>query len=180
MSIHGLIDCLISVRRFHRDQDGAALLELTVIMPFLIVLGLGIFEFSNMLYQYHLITGGVRDAGRFAAGLPKPDTVDPTETTCDETNPQSTPIGCAKRVAIFGQIADEGRTYRVDDWWDVGSITVNYVALDPPDAGLRGGNPFKVLVSTDVVYNDIGFLDALGLGPITIATSHEERHYGVR
>lgn len=172
--------CLVSARCFRRDENGAALLELTVIMPFLIVLGLGIFEFSNMLYQYHLITGGLRDAARFAAGVPKPDPVVTTDTTCTETDPGSTPIGCAKRLAVFGQIKFGG-SYRLgDDWWDVGDITVDYVALDPPDPDLRGGNPFKVVVSTNVVYDDIGFLDALGLGPIAIATAHEERHYGVR
>jgi hypothetical protein len=168
-----------SAHRLRSDEDGAALLELTVIMPFLIVLGLGIFEFSNMLYQYHLITGGVRDAGRFAAGLPKPGVIDPSDETCTEADPGSTPIGCAKRLAIFGQIVAEGGVKRVE-WWDVGDITVDYVALDPPDPDLRGGNPFKVVVFTEVVYDDIGFLAALGLGPIPIATSHEERHYGIR
>ena len=155
------------------------MLELTVIMPFLIVLGLGLFEFSNMLYQYHLITAGVRDAGRFAAGLPIPDPVVTTDTTCTEADPGATPIGCAKRLAVFGQIASEGAAKRVD-WWDVGDITVDYVPLVPADDTLRGGNPIKVVVTTEVQYDDIGFLDALGLGPIPITTSPEERHYGVR
>ena len=178
MSLFGQTRHLTSARCLRRDEDGAALLELTVIMPFLIVLGLGIFEFSNMLYQYHLITGGVRDAARFAAGLPMPDPVDPSAETC--VNPGANPVGCAKRLAVFGQI-ESGGNYRLGgDWWDVGDITVDYVALDPPDPDLRGGNPFKVVVSTNVMYDDIGFLDALGLGPITIATTHEERHYGVR
>ena len=171
---------LVSTRCLRRDDDGAALLELTVIMPFLIVLGLGIFEFSSMLYQYHLITGGIRDAGRFAASMPTPDPIVTTETTCTDTNPASTPIGCAKRLAVTGQI-EAGGSYRLgDDWWDVGDIEVDYVALDPPDPDLRGGNPSKVVVTTEVVYSDIGFLDALGLEPITFVISHEERHYGVR
>lgn len=166
-------------RRLRRDEDGAALLELTVIMPFLIVLGLGLFEFSNMLYQYHLITAGVRDAGRFAAGLPKPDPIVSTDTTCTVADPGATPIGCAKLLAVTGQMATADAPKRVE-WWEVGDIKVDYVALDPPDADLRGGNPFKVVVFTEVEYDDIGFLDALGLGPITIATTHEERHYGIR
>jgi hypothetical protein len=178
MSLLGQTTNLPAARRLRLDEDGAALLELTVIMPFLIVLGLGIFEFSNMLYQYHLITGGLRDAGRYAAGLPKPATIDQTET-CDVTAPQSTPLGCAKLLAVTGQIAALDAPKRIG-WWEESDIVVNYVALDPPDPDLRGGNPFKVVVSTDVVYDDIGFLDALGLGPIPIATSHEERHYGIR
>lgn len=163
------------------DEDGAALLELTVIMPFLIVLGLGLFEFSNMLYQYHLITGGVRDAGRFAAGLPKPDPLVQDEEC---TDPAATPVGCAKRLALTGQIASVG-IKRVD-WWDADSITITYPLVTNTELGsglesYRGGSSiFMVRVSTTVAYDDIGFLDALGLGPITIATAHEERHYGVR
>jgi Flp pilus assembly protein TadG len=104
MSVTGRLRRLIPARRLGRDDDGAALLEFTVILPFLMVLGFGIFEFSNMLYQYHLITGGVRDAGRFAAGLPMPATVDQNET-CDVSAPQSTPVGCAKLLAVTGQLA---------------------------------------------------------------------------
>jgi hypothetical protein len=178
MPVFGRARHLTSARRLRRDEDGAALLELTVIMPFLIVLGLGLFEFSNMLYQYHLITGGVRDAGRFAAGLPKPDPIVTTDTTCDG-DPITNPIGCAKLLAVTGQIASDEGPKRVS-WWDVDDIVVDYVALDPPDPDLRGGNPFKVVVFTEIVYDDLGFLNALGLGPITIATSHEERHYGIR
>lgn len=164
---------LIPAKHIRHDEDGAALLELTVIMPFLIVLGLGIFEFSNMLYQYHLITGGVRDAGRYAAGLPMGD---PAEKVC--TSPAATPVGCAKHLAVFGEI--KAGTYRVGKWWNVEQVEMEYVALSSAHADLRGGIPTKVVVSTNVEYDDIGFLDALGLGPITIATSHEERHYGVR
>jgi hypothetical protein len=57
---------------------------------------------------------------------------------------------------------------------------VTYPALDPPETGLRGGNPHKVVVFTEVTYDDIGLLGALGIGDIPIATSHEERHYGIR
>jgi hypothetical protein len=176
MSVTGQLRRLIPARRLGREDDGAALLEFTVIFPFLLVLGFGIFEFSSMLYQYHLITGGVRDAGRFAAGLPIPAAVDQTET-CDVDAPQSTPVGCAKLLAVTGQLAAVDAPKRVE-WWDVDDITVTYPELDLPD--LRGGKPHKVVVFTEVTYDDIGLLSALGIGDIPIATSHEERHYGVR
>jgi hypothetical protein len=173
MSLFGRMICLPAARRLRRDENGASLLEMTVVTPFLVVLGLGLFEFSNMLYQWHLISTGVRDAGRYAAGLPEGD---PTEENC--TSPAATPVGCAKHLAIFGQAA-AGGTQRVS-WWTVGDVDLAYVPLDPEDPDLRGGNPSKVVVTTQVVYSDIGFLDALRLGPITIAVSHEERHYGIR
>jgi hypothetical protein len=162
-------------RLLGRDEDGASLLEMTVVTPFLLALGLGVFEFSNALYQYHLITAGVRDAARFAAGLPMPDPVDQNESC---TNPRETPVGCAKNLAVFGQITASD-TPRVD-WWGVDDIVVNYVALSPADPDLRGGNPFKVVVTTDFVYSDIGFLNFFGLGPINMTTAHEERLYSTR
>lgn len=179
MSVTGQLRRLIPARRFRRDDGGAALLEFTVIFPFLMVLGLGIFEFSNLFYQYHLITGGVRDAGRFAAGLPIPGTVDQTET-CAVDAPRSTPVGCAKLLAVTGQVASNGAPKRVE-WWDAGDITVTYPeVVDAAVAGLRGGKPHKVVVVTEVTYDDMGLLGVLGIGDIPIATSHEERHYGVR
>jgi hypothetical protein len=178
MSVTGQLRRLIPARRLGRDDDGAALLEFTVIFPFLMVLGFGIFEFSNMLYQYHLITGGVRDAGRFAAGLPMPATVDQTET-CNVNAPQSTPVGCAKLLAVTGQLASNEAPKRVE-WWDVDDITVTYPELDPPETGLRGGNPHKVVVFTEVTYDDLGLLGAIGFSDIPIVTAHEERHYGIR
>lgn len=178
MSLFRVRVLLRSARRLRREENGASLLEMTVVAPVLLTFGLGVFEFSNALYQYHLISGGLRDAARFAAGLPMPDPVVVTDSTCNESDPRATPIGCAKRLAVTGQVASGG-TNRVS-WWEVGDIEVDYLPLDPPDPDLRGGNPYKVVVTTSFVYPDLGFLDFFGLGPINMQTAHEERLYGVR
>jgi Flp pilus assembly protein TadG len=176
----GQIRLLPLVRRLRRDQSGAALLEMTVVMPFLLFLGFGLFEFSNALYQYHVITVGVREAARFAAGLPIPDPVVQDEACA---NPQVTPVGCAKRVAVTGEI--DGDTLKVD-WWDTDDITITYPSVENTDLGgglssYRGGTEITVVrVSTTATYSGLGFLTTLGLEPFTITTGHEERHYGVR
>jgi hypothetical protein len=176
----GQIKRLPFVRRLRRDRNGAALLEMTVIMPFLLVIGFGLFEFSNALYQYHVITVGVREAARFAAGLPIPDPVVQGEACSD---PLVTPVGCAKRVAVTGQI--DGDTLKVS-WWDSGDITITYPSVENTDLGgglssYRGGTEITVVqVTTTATYSGLGFLTALGLEPFTITTGHEERHYGVR
>lgn len=181
MSEPGQIERLPLVRRLRRDRDGAALLEATVVMPFLLVLGFGLFEFSNALYQYHVITVGVREAARFAAGLPKPDPVVQDESCAD---PLVTPVGCAKRVAVTGQIEDGGA--KKVEWWDTGDITITYPTVANTDLGgglssYRGGTDITVVqVNTTVTYSGLGFLTVLGLEPFTITTGHEERHYGVR
>jgi hypothetical protein len=37
-----------------------------------------------------------------------------------------------------------------------------------------------VTVSTNVAYGELGFLGYLGVGPVTLTASHQERLYGVR
>src|SRR5436853_625422 len=58
--------------RFLGDCEGSALLEGTVMVPFLCVLVFGALEFSRYFYQQHLISTGVRDAARFLARTPDP------------------------------------------------------------------------------------------------------------
>ena len=48
-----------------RDDDGSALVEATIVMPLLISLFLGVFEFSWFLYNQQLVVSGLRDAARY-------------------------------------------------------------------------------------------------------------------
>src|SRR5258708_36063600 len=48
-----------------RDEDGSALVEATVVMPMLIALFLGVFEFSWFFYNQQLVVSGLRDAARY-------------------------------------------------------------------------------------------------------------------
>src|ERR1700742_295368 len=48
-----------------RDEDGSALVEATVVVPMLISLFLGVFEFSWYLYNQQLVVSGLRDAARY-------------------------------------------------------------------------------------------------------------------
>ena len=92
-------------------QKGAALLELTVVVPIITVLGLGVFEFSNYFYDYQLIQNGVRDAARYGASLP----YDSTNTTANNT--------AIKNLAVTGQ--PSGGTNRLT-WWTASNITVTW------------------------------------------------------
>lgn len=170
--------------RLNSDEDGASMLELAVVTPFLLTLGLGIFEFGNALYKYHLITGGVRDAGRYLSGLRDRGT-----TTTNN----------AKNIAACGQISPCTTTDRRVRWWGPGDIDISYCIEGTQEGvaptctcdnslGLLDGTS-KVCVQTAVVYQDVGFLGILGpdgvlgpsgFGPITITTSHEQRYYASR
>lgn len=49
----------------HRNQKGAALVELALVLPLLLVMTFVVTEFGRALYQYNTITKGVRDAVRY-------------------------------------------------------------------------------------------------------------------
>ena len=143
------------------------MLEMAVVLPVLLAIGLGVFEFGNLIYKYHLITVGVRDAARYAAGFPS-----------------GSRDAEAKNIATTG--VTSGGTNRVADWIP-GDVFVAYTtfANGPTSCGsakcYRGGDTITtVRVWTSEAYQPLGFLGYLGLGTITLNASHEERLYGVR
>jgi Flp pilus assembly protein TadG len=152
---------------FCRSQYGAALVEFTAVVPFLVFLGLGAFEFGNALYGHHVITTGLRDASRYLARLDDP--------SASET--------AAKQLAVYGAIG--GTTKRVS-WWSVGDVSVSLATIaNPVDPSTgartyRGPDPIRVVrVGTAATYPGLGLFAVLGLGPtLTISTYHEERVIG--
>ena len=159
------------IRKFRRDERGASILEMGVVAPFLIFLGLGTFEFGWSFYHYHLMSGGLRDGVRYLARV-------------DDPNAEQAK---GKQIAVFGEI---GGTVKRVNWgasgWDVGNITFSMVAVaNPIDAGTgmptyRGGDPiYKVRLATDVNHPGLGFLPVLGIAtPFRINIFHEERFIG--
>jgi hypothetical protein len=152
-----------TLRRLRRNQQGAALVEFTLLAPFLLFLGLGMTEFGRFLYQYQLVLEGLRDAGRYLARLDANDT---------------TNQGNAANLAVTGTIDGSGDP-RVDGWI-AGDVTfsVDDVTNDDGDGNplYRGAGDIEVVqVATTFDYADVGFLSALGLGAISIDAAHEQR-----
>ena len=172
-------DSLRRSRCLWREDEGASLLEFTVVVPFLVIFGFGVIEFGNALYQYHLVTAGVRDAGRYLASLGDSDgDGTPDRDATARTN--------GKKIAVYGSLT--GTAKRVS-WWAIEDVKVKYCIKgtqegdDPaPDCpcddslGLRGGSN-KVCVSTTAAYDDVGLLSSYGIGSFTITTGHEERYF---
>jgi Flp pilus assembly protein TadG len=52
-------------KTMHGGQDGAALVELALILPMLLLLTFITTEFGRAIYQYNTITKSVRDAARY-------------------------------------------------------------------------------------------------------------------
>lgn len=149
------------------DQEGAALVEMAVLTPFLLILGLGVFGFGNLLYQHQLITSGVRDAARYLARFDNP--------ALFET--------AAKNLAVTGETS--GTQQRVP-WWDVSGVTVSYRNIgnardaDTGERPYRGGESIRIVnVTATATYPGLGFLGYLKIGPaIQVTLAHEERVIG--
>ena len=142
------------------DERGAALVEFTLLAPFLLALGLGMCEFGRFLYQYQLVLDGLRDGARYLARMQ-----DPTNTT-SQTN--------AANLAATGTIDGSG-TGRVDGW-AAADVSFNIVNVANSGGAYRGDDPIQVVQATTTFdYADVGFLSALNLPSLSIDAAYEQR-----
>jgi len=155
------------LRSLWRDGEGSALIESAIILPVLFALVFGVFEFSWLIGQRHLISTGVRDSARYIARSANPN--DPTITKD------------AKRLATTGAI--DGNTARVAGW-KVDDVNITYDFISNPVAAngltnFRGGSVIEtVTVSTTFTVPSLGFFGFLGLTPPVFTVSHQERVIG--
>lgn len=151
-----------SIRPLARDEAGAALIEFTILAPFLISLALGMTELGRFLYQYQMVLEGLRDAGRYIARL------DPTNGT-NQSN--------AANLAVTATIDGTGAV-RVPGW-TAGNVSFLITDVSNTSGTYRGPANIQVIeVRTTFNYSSVGFLSALGLGPISVAAAHEQRVIG--
>jgi Flp pilus assembly protein TadG len=68
-------------------QQGAALIELALAIPFMILLSMIVIEFGRALYEYNTVTKSVRDAVRYLS-----------------TKTPNTVCGDAKNLVVYGSI----------------------------------------------------------------------------
>src|SRR5262249_59568555 len=133
----------------------SAMVEMAAILPFLLVLGCGVFEFGAFFYQYQMIEAGVRDAGHYLARVSDPA----TSTTPCASAVLTAKEDSAKDIAVMGVIG--GTTKRVS-WWNKSDITITYrtVANPPgPTPSYRGPDPITIVhIATTPNYPGVGFL----------------------
>ena len=146
------------VRLFQRCDEGSALIEATIVVPVLMTLAFGVYEFSWYFYQEQLISTGLRDAARYVAR-----NASPGDTTC---NPSIWPA--AQNLATTGTIDGTG-TSRVNGW----TTSMVSLACEQPVAGLNVVN-----VKTDFAEPSLGFFVFLGLTAPSISVFHRERIIG--
>ena len=161
--------------RFLRDEQGTALVEMALIAPLLVVLSAGVFEFGNMIQQKMLMQAGVNDAARFAARCNSQMYTDFGLAAINRAS-------LAANIAVFGNASGTGSP-RVGGWATT-NVTVDIANVaDCHDAVVSGVTQYRsvtsqvclVRVTNSKVYSDIGMLSVIGIGPMTLTGTHEER-----
>ena len=152
------------VQSLWRNGEGSALIEGAIIMPVLLILALGVFEFSWLIDQQHLISTGIHDAARYIAR-----SANPNDLTIQKH---------AKNLATTGAI--DGDTARVKGW-TTRDVTITYASVNN-SVGTNGLTPFRggaviqsVTVSTTFSVPSLGFFGFLGLKPPALTVRHQER-----
>ena len=147
------------IRLLWRDGDGSAIIEASLVIPVLMTLVFGVYEFSWYFYQQQLISTGLRDAARYVARAPN----SPSDPPC---YPSTWPA--AQNLAVTGTIDGSG-ALRVNGW-TAGMVTLT---CEQPVGGINVVN-----VSTNFIDPSLGLFGFLGLSAPTISVFHRERVIG--
>ncbi|TPI54095.1 pilus assembly protein [Mesorhizobium sp. B3-1-3] len=155
------------IRRFQGDESGIALVEAAITIPLVLLLSVGVFEFSNVLNTRLLLEAGVEDAARYMARC---------------SSDWDTCKGRAQNLAANGAVVSGNA--RVAGWLPP-TVTITKTSKAATDVAtgtqlyLSNTSTVDVVdVSTSYSYPDFGFLSYLGFGALTLSVSHQERVIG--
>jgi Flp pilus assembly protein TadG len=156
------------------DQQGSALIEGAVVIPLLIALVFGVFEFSWLFYQQHLVAIGLHDAADYLARSPDPCNAASRAWKAEQQH--------AKNLATHGSLS--GGAARVRGWTaEMVSTKCSKIANPVERNGLsrfRGASVYVVTASTAFTYPSLGFLGLLHLRSPVISASYSERAIAAR
>ena len=160
------------LRRLKGETRGAALVELTLLLPLLLSLMCGLAEFGQILRQYHLMDKGVRDAARYMARV--------DAEACPAADADwNAAVAEAQNLAVYGK-ANGAEQPLLDTWDDPSTVTVTLECLDnQPDAAgarpWRGGDQIgRVTVTASADYVGLGLLAFLSIEDPTLTVSHNQ------
>jgi len=159
------------------DEDGSALVEATIVMPLLITLFLGVFEFSWYIYNQQLVVSGLRDAARFM-------------TRVELTNGNRDPCAQKDRNGVLyttdaANIATTaeplpGGSARVSGWTP-DAVTISCVSSAALEEGAYADGAASMTIieaATRFADPSLGLFASLGLKAPMLSFSHQERFIG--
>jgi hypothetical protein len=160
-----------------RDEDGSALVEATVVMPMLIALFLGVFEFSWYFYNQQLVVSGLRDAARYMTRI---ELTDGNRDPCVQKDQNGVLYAAeAANIATTAE-TDAGGSARVSGWGaaDVTISCLSSAALD--DGRYADGSTSMTIIDVATHFTDpsLGLFSVLGLKAPLLSFSHQERFIG--
>jgi hypothetical protein len=143
------------------------------LLPVMMVLMFGIYEFSWLFYQQHIMVEGLVDAVRHLARSSSP---------CAPASPTwAAAEAAARNLAAIGAVANGSPRIK---GWSPGMVAISCSPVDNPvgSEGVRlyrgGGVVYVVTVSSRLIDPSLGFFRLLGLEPPAISVSHSERVTG--
>ena len=160
-----------------RDEDGSALVEATIVMPLLITLFLGVFEFSWFFYNQQLVVSGLRDAARYMTRI---ELTDGNRDPCTQKDSYGALYtDDAANIATTSQPLPGGSA-RVSGWTsaDVAISCLSSIALEGGDYADGAANMTIVEVTTRFADPSFGLFSSLGLKAPMLSFSHQERFLG--
>jgi Flp pilus assembly protein TadG len=157
-------------KRLSRNERGAAAVEMALVLPLLFLLGFGAVELARTIWQYQIVTKGVRDGVRYLTRVP---------VTCAAVGPGGTfsaaDIEAAKNLVKSG--TKTASTPIVPTY----ASAVFQITVDCRDAaalGLNGGAYMPVVRMTVQYPFQEWFASLLGLSDLTFNITHEQVHVG--
>jgi Flp pilus assembly protein TadG len=157
-------------RGLGKSERGAAGVEMALVLPLLVILAFGAIEIGRMVWQYQIVTKGVRDGVRYLTRVP---------VNCTAVGPGGTfgssDVDTAKNLVKSG--TRTASTPILPEY----SSAVFQVTVDCRDAaalGLAGGTYMPIVKMTVQVPFTEWFSNMLGMGDLTFNVAHEELHVG--
>ena len=159
------------------DGDGSALVEATIVTPFLVSLFLGVFEFSWYFYNQQLVVAGLRDAARYMTRI---ELTDGNSDPCAQKDQNGVLYSAdAANIATTAQPA-AGGSARVSGW-KAGDVTISCLSSAALNNGryADGSASMTIIeVATSFTNPSLGLFSILGLKAPLLSFSHQERFIG--
>jgi Flp pilus assembly pilin Flp len=148
-----------TLRRFIRHEKGAALAELAILVPFLILLVAAVAEFGRFFQKYTTLSKATRTAARYLSNHPFPDNQDKARSL----------VVCGKLTCAGGDELVQGLSAANVCIQSTGSPQIETVTVSIPKAGGGGcGAPlnYQPIFNIGALLNT-GFTFTPGIAPST-------------
>ena len=160
-----------------RDDDGSALVEATIVMPLLISLFLGVFEFSWFFYNQQLVVSGSADAARYMTRI---ELTDGNRDPCAQKDQYGALYtDDAANIATTAQPPRAARRASAVGAQPMSTIScVSSAALE--NGGYADGSTSMTIIDVATRFADpsLGLFSSLGLKAPMLSFSHQERFIG--